>query len=66
MVNVSKKLKDAVRTHEKPAFEIAYLAGLHPSTVSQLINELVRVNEDDERVTRIGEVVGVSPGECFE
>lgn len=63
---VSKKLKDAVRTSDMPAYVIAQEVGMHPSMLSQIINELIRINDNDSRVIAIGRVLGVKAGECFE
>lgn len=63
---VSKKLKDAVRTSDKPAYIIAHEVGMHPSMLSQIINELIRIKEGDKRVIKIGRVFGLKAGECFE
>lgn len=63
---VSKKLKDAVQTDRRKDYVIAATAGLHPSMLSQLINNILTVKDGDERVIRIGEVIGVGPEDCFE
>jgi hypothetical protein len=63
---VSKKLKDAVRTSEKKLYVIAHEAKMHPSMLSNIINEALNIKDGDERVISIGRVVGVSPKDCFE
>ncbi len=63
---VSGKLKNAVLTSEHKGYIIAQLAGVHPSMLSQLINNILNVKEDDPRVIAIGKVVGINPEECFE
>lgn len=63
---VSQKLKDAVKTSEKLGFRIAQEADMHPSMMSQLLNDILNVKDGDQRVIRIGKVVGVDAEECFE
>jgi len=47
-------------------YVIAHAAGLHPSTLSKLINGIELVKPGDQRVLRVAEIVGLSPEECFE
>lgn len=63
---VSEKLKNAVRTSKDKGYIIAQSAGVHPSMLSQIINDILNVKENDPRVIAIGKVVGVSPEDCFE
>jgi hypothetical protein len=63
---VSQKLKNAVRLHRMKAYEIAHEAGLHPSTLSRLLCGIEIPRENDQRVIRIGRVVGVADLDCFE
>jgi len=66
MVRVSKKLRLAVKTSPHKDYKIANAARMHPSTLSQIINGIIRVHENDDRVIRIGKVLGLKPEECFE
>jgi hypothetical protein len=63
---VSKKLVNAVKLSEKRGYVIAQEAGLHPSMLSQIINNYIAVRDNDARVVAIGKVVGVAPSDCFE
>jgi len=63
---VSKKFKEAVKTSLEPAYVIAQKAGLHQSTLSQLLNNIVPVQDNDERVIAVGKVLGLKPKECFD
>ncbi len=63
---VSKRLRDAIRLSDRRAYIIAHEAGVHPSTLSRLINGIERVQPGDERVVKIGRVVGVPAKECFK
>ncbi len=63
---VSKKLIDAVKVSRERDYKIAQEAGMHPSLLSQLINNIFNVKDGDERVIAIGKVVGVEAKDCFE
>ena len=63
---VSKKLIRAVKLSDKRAYLIAHEAGLHPSTLSRLLIGIERTQPGDERVLRVGKVVGIAEEECFE
>jgi hypothetical protein len=63
---VSQKLKNAVKTNLEPAYKIAQKANLSQSMMSQLLNGIVDVKHGDERVIRIGKVLGLEESECFE
>lgn len=63
---VSKILRTAVKASDMRAYQIAHKAGLHPSTLSQIICGIEQVKDGDPRVLKIGEVVGLKPEECFE
>lgn len=63
---VSEKLKNAVRTSNKKGYVIAREANMHPSMLSQIINDLLNVKNGDDRVIAIGRVVGIESKECFE
>lgn len=47
------------------AYRLAQQAGVHPSVFSALLNESVPVRRGDQRVVRIGEVLGVPADQCF-
>jgi len=63
---ISRKLKVTVKLSELKAYEIAHRAGLHPSTLSRIINGIDDVKPEDPRVIRIAEVVGLELQDCFE
>ena len=62
---VSQKLREAVKLSDKRSYEIAHIAGLHPSTLSRIICGIERVKSGDLRVIQIGRVLGLSEKECF-
>lgn len=63
---VNRKLKIAIYLNPKRAYQIAQEAGLTPSTLSKLLNGIEPVKQDDPRIIRVGEIVGVSADECFD
>ncbi len=63
---VSAKLRVEVKLSELKAYQIALKAGLHPSTLSRIVNGIERIRPQDERVLAIGRVLGLQPHECFE
>ena len=63
---VSKRLRAGVKLSRRRQYEIARLAGLHPTILSKIINGAEPVKFNDPRVIAIGLVVGLQPEECFE
>jgi len=63
---ISRKLKNAVKLSDKRSYQIAFEAGLHPSTLSKIICEIEKVKQGDQRVIRIGNILGLQPEECFK
>jgi len=63
---VSKRFVAAVKLSPLKSYEISLLAGLHHTTLSKLVNGIERVKLGDQRVIRVGRVLGLSPEECFE
>ncbi len=41
-------------------------AGVNPNVLSRLINGIDPVKPQDERIISVGQVIGLSPSECFE
>lgn len=62
---LSQKFISTVKLHKRPAYQIAHEAGLHPSTLSKLINGIEIVRPNDSRVLKVGAVLGLRPDECF-
>jgi hypothetical protein len=63
---VSQKFVEAVRLSPRRSYQIAHEAGLHPSTLSKILNGIERVKPDDQRVLRVAAVLGLKKQECFE
>lgn len=67
-VSASDTLKAAVwqaRASGTRQADIAARAGLHPTTVSKIINALEPIQPGDERVLRLARVLGISPLDAF-
>jgi len=62
---ISREFLVRVKLNDQPAFKIAQAAELHPSTLSQIIHGKTPLKEDDPRVLRIGQVLGLSKEEVF-
>ncbi len=65
-MEVSQKLKNAVKLSPKKAYEIAHEAGLHPSTLSRIVCGIERIKPNDFRVLRIAKVLDMEPEKCFD
>ena len=62
---ISNKLIQLVRLSPKRAYKIAHEAGIHPSTMSKLLNGIEQIKPKDPRVIAVGRVLGIPPEECF-
>lgn len=65
-VRVSEKFRAALKLGRRPAYALAWEAGLHPATLSKLITGAERVKPGDPRILRVGELLGLTLEECFE
>jgi len=63
---VSQKFIAAVKLNPRPAYEIAWEAGVNPTMLSKLLNGIERPKPDDPRVIAIGQVLNIPPNECFQ
>lgn len=63
---ISKKLITEIKLSPIPAYRIAQEAGIDPSTLSKMVCGIIRVKLDDNRVVRVGRLLGLKPHECFE
>ena len=62
---VSKELRVGILLSGKRHYELAQEAGIHPSTLSKLLNGIDRVRPNDPRILRIAEIVGVHSEQAF-
>jgi plasmid maintenance system antidote protein VapI len=63
---LSEKFIAAIKLNPLKSYQIAHLAGLHPSTLSKIINGIERVFPNDPRVLKVAAVLGLTPEECFD
>ena len=66
IIMLSQKFVSTIRLHNLRSYKIAQKAGIHPSTLSKLINGIEKIYPNDKRILRIGKVLGLKPVECFE
>ncbi len=63
---VSRRFVEAVKLAPRQAYKIAHEAGIHPSTLSKILNGIDHVRCGDPRVVAVATVLGLDPGDCFE
>ena len=63
---VSNAFKIAIKLSEEPAYKIAQEAGVDPNFLSKVLRGIIQVKSGDERVVRIGRILGLKEAECFE
>ncbi len=65
-MQISQKLRAAIKLSPVRMYRLAQQAGLHPSTLSKLLNGIVPVRPGDPRVVRLGALLGLDPEDLFE
>ena len=65
-MKISKKLINAYKLDGRKAYDLAKLSGLHPATFSQIMNAIIPVHMNDDRVLRIAKILGVKAKDAFE
>lgn len=65
-VPVSRTFRAAVKLADRPAWRIAYEAGLHPAVLSKLMSGAIIPRPNDPRVLAVARVLGLQQAECFE
>lgn len=63
---ISKKLIAAIKLNPVPAYKIAWFAGINPTMLSKLLNDIERPKPNDQRIINVGQVLGIPEDECFE
>ena len=63
---VSDRFRAAVKLSPLRRYQIAQLAGMSPSTLSQLTNRIIEVRPNDHRVISVARVLGLPVEECFD
>ena len=65
-MQISDKLRQEIAGSSLRQFQLATLAGIHPSTLSKALNGSTRLQPYDRRVLAIARVLGVNPEDAFE
>jgi hypothetical protein len=63
---LSKRLLIALKTSDVRHYRLAHEIEVHPSTLSCWINGISSVPRDDPRILKLGALLGVPAGDCFE
>ena len=66
---VSETLKVAIIKRRAPGvrqYQLARQAEINPSVLSAILNGIVDARPGDQRVIRLGQVLGLRPAQCFE
>jgi hypothetical protein len=66
LMGLSAKAVVAIKLSQRRQYQLAQSAGLHPSTLSKLINGIERVKKDDPKVLRLAEVLGIPSQEMID
>ena len=62
---LNEKLIAAIKLNPKPAYKIAFEAGVNPTMLSKLINGIEKHKPNDQRIIAVGKVLGIPEDECF-
>ena len=65
MTKLSRCFLAELKLHPVPAYRIAQQAGINPSTLSKLIHGAEPLRPDDDRILRVGRILGLEPDEVF-
>ena len=65
-MKISQTFIIRLKLHSDPAYRIAQMAGVNPTTLSKLINGAEPTRPGDERILRVGRILGLEPDEVFD
>lgn len=65
MPEISKEFLIRLKVGTQPAYRIAQRAGVNPGTLSKLICGIQTPKPNDERIIRVGALLGLQPEDCF-
>jgi len=63
---LSEKFVAAIKLNDRPAYEIAWEAGVTPTVLSKLLNGIEKPKPNDPRVIAVGRMLDIPPEECFK
>jgi hypothetical protein len=66
MPSLSREFKVGVKLHEKPAYRLAQMAEVNPNDLYKLMSGISQPKSNDQRIVKVGKLLGLSPDECFE
>jgi len=66
MTMISRRFLAELKLHPEPAYRIAQQAGLNPTMLSKLIHGAEPICPADERILRVGRILGLAPEEVFD
>lgn len=64
-MKISETFIIRLKLHREPAYRIAQMAGVNPTTLSKLIHGAEPVRPADDRILSVGRILGLSPDEIF-
>jgi hypothetical protein len=62
---VSDQLRIAAKLNRRPFYELAKESGINPGSGYKIIRGIDSVQENDPRIIRLGELLGVPASKCF-
>lgn len=65
-MKVSETFIIRLKLHKEPAYRIAQMAGVNPTTLSKLINGAEPIRPSDDRILRVGRILGLEPDQVFD
>ena len=65
-MKISQAFIIRLKLHNDPAYKIAQMAGVNPTTLSKLIHGAEPIRQADERILRVGRILGLEPEEVFD
>ena len=65
-MKLSDKFKTKIWLDERKLWQIAHAAQVNPGILSRMINGHEKIKQDDQRVKRVGRVLGLNDYEIFE
>lgn len=63
---LSKKFRQAIKLSSTPAYRLAWEVGLHPNTLSKFLIGYLKPQIGDQRLLRVGKLLGLHQDEVFE
>ncbi len=64
-MKVSRVFLINLKLHREPAYRLAQQAGIDPTVLSKLINGAEPLRPNDDRILRVGKILGLSSDEVF-